>query len=260
MRANLRELYNYRELLAMIAARDIKVRYKQSVMGFFWAVLMPVLIVASGVLVRYGYAMASHKPLDVADLISVATKSVPWAFLVSAIKFSSQSLTGNQNLVTKVYFPKEIFPIASVLSQLFDLLIASSVLALLFVVARSGLNTQLFWALPLLGIMIILAVGIGLLVSAGSLFFRDVKYIVEVFLTFAIFFTPVFYDVKMFGQKGWWLMLNPAAPILEGFSSIVRGQAPDWHWLLYSFTFAILTLIFSYDLFKSIEPEFAQSI
>jgi hypothetical protein len=96
MRANLRELYNYRELLVMIAARDIKVRYKQSVMGFFWAVLMPGLIVASGVLVRYGYAIASHKRLDVADLISVATKSIPWAFLVSAIKFSSQSLIGNQ--------------------------------------------------------------------------------------------------------------------------------------------------------------------
>ena len=260
MKEQLQELYNFRELLVMIAARDIKVRYKQSVMGFFWAVLMPALIVASGVLVRYGYSIAAHKPLDVVDLISVATKSVPWAFLVSAIKFSSQSLIGNQNLVTKIYFPKEIFPLASVLSQLFDLLIASSVLLLLFVVTRFGLNLQLFWALPLLAIMILLAIGIGLLVSAGSLFFRDVKYIVEVFLTFAIFFTPVFYDVKMFGDKGWWLLLNPAAPILEGFSSIVRSQRPDWHWLFYSSSFAILTLVLSYRLFKKVEPEFAQSI
>ena len=260
MRAELKELYKFRQLLVMIAARDIKVRYKQSVMGFFWAVLMPALIVASGVLVRYGYAIASHKPLNVVDLISVATKSVPWAFLVSAIKFSSQSLIGNQNLVTRVYFPKEIFPIASVLSQLFDLLIASSVLVTLLVIVRFSLNAQVFWVVPLLGITIILAVGIGLLVSAGSLFFRDVKYIVEVFLTFAIFFTPVFYDVKMLGQRGWWLLLNPMAPILEGFSSIVRGQRPDWHWIFYSFTFAILTLIFSYTLFKKIEPEFAESI
>jgi|HubBroStandDraft_5_1064220.scaffolds.fasta_scaffold166607_2 lipopolysaccharide transport system permease protein len=260
MRANLRELYNYRELLVMIAARDIKVRYKQSVMGFFWAVLMPGLIVASGVLVRYGYAIASHKRLDVADLISVATKSIPWAFLVSAIKFSSQSLIGNQNLVTKIYFPKEIFPIASVLSQLFDLLVAGFVLAALFVFVRFSFSAQLLWALPLLGITFILAVGIGLLVSAGSLFFRDVKYVVEIFLTFAIFFTPVFYDVKMFGQKGWWLLLNPVAPILEGFSSIVRGQRPDWHWVFYSSIFAILLLIFSYTLFKRVEPRFAESI
>ncbi len=260
MREELRELYKYRELLIMIAARDIKVRYKQSVMGFFWAILMPALIVASGVLVRYGYAFASHKPFDQLDLMSVATKSVPWAFLVTAIKFSSQSLIGNQNLVTKVYFPKEIFPIASVLSQLFDLLIATSVLFALFVIVRFGLNVQFLWAVPLMGIVIILAVGIGLLVSAGCLFFRDVKYIVEVFLTFAIFFTPVFYDVAMFGRKGWWLLLNPVAPILEGFSSIVRGQRPDWHWLSYSLGFAVLMLVFSYGLFKKLEPGFAESI
>ena len=260
MREHLQELYIFRRLLVMIAARDIKVRYKQSVMGLFWAVLMPALIVASGVLVRYGFAIASKKPLDATDLISVATKAVPWAFLVSAIKFSSQSLIGNPSLVTKVYFPKEIFPIASVLSQLFDLLVASAVLVILLVVLRFSLNAQLFWVVPLLAITIILAVGIGLLVSAGSLFFRDVKYIVEVFLTFAIFFTPVFYDVKMFGQKGWWLLLNPVAPILEGFSSVVHGHRPDWHWLFYSFAFALLTLMFSYTLFKKVEPEFAQSI
>jgi lipopolysaccharide transport system permease protein len=258
--AELQELYKFRRLLVMIAARDIKVRYKQSVMGLFWAVLMPALIVASGVLVRYGLAIASKKPLDLADLVGVATKSIPWAFLVSAIKFSSQSLIGNTNLVTKVYFPKEIFPIASVLSQLFDLFVASIVLLTMLVALRFSFSAQMFWVVPLLGITVLQAIGIGLLVSAGSLFFRDVKYIVEVFLTFAIFFTPVFYDVKMFGQKGWWLLLNPVAPILEGFSSIVRGQRPEWYWIMYSFTFGLLTLIVSYTLFKKIEPEFAQNI
>ena len=80
MRTQLRELYKYRELLYMIVVRDIKVRYKQSVMGFLWAILMPVLIVSAGVLVRYAYGIASHKPLAMADVVSVATKSIPWAF------------------------------------------------------------------------------------------------------------------------------------------------------------------------------------
>jgi lipopolysaccharide transport system permease protein len=260
MKTNLRELYNYRELLVMIAVRDIKVRYKQSLMGFLWAILMPLLIVCSGILVRYAYAIASHKPLNVVDLVTVATKSVPWAFLVSSIKFSSQSLIGNPSLVTKVYFPKEIFPIAAVLSQLFDLFIAGSVLVILLAVAKVSLSLQLLWAGPLLAIMIMLAVGIGLLVSAGTLFFRDVKYVVEVFLSFAIFFTPVFYEVSMFGQKGRWLLLNPVAPILEGFSSIMRDQTLDWNWLFYSLTFATLTVLFAYVLFKKIEPSFAESI
>jgi len=222
MRAELSELYKYRELLVILAARDVKVRYKQSLMGFLWAILMPLLIVASGVLVRYAYAISSHKALDLADVVTVATKSVPWAFLVSSIRFSCQSMITNQNLVTKIYFPKEIFPIAAVLSQLFDLCIAGSTLAILLIVAKSGFSLQLLWAAPLMLILIVLAIGIGLLVSAGSLFFRDVKYMVEVFVTFAIFFTPVFYDVAMFGQKGRWLLLNPVAPLLEG--SDLRGS------------------------------------
>lgn len=260
MREELRELYRYRELLFIIAARDIKVRYRQSIMGFFWAILMPMLIVAAGIVVRYGYAIASKRPLDMVDIATVATKSIPWAFLVSSIKFSCQSLISNPSLVTKVYFPKEIFPMAAVLAQLFDLVTASSVLVFLLVLAKMGGSLQLLWVVPLLLILIVLAVGVGLLVSAGSLFFRDVKYLVEVFLTFGIFFTPVFYDVTMFGPKGRWLMLNPVAPLLEGFSSIVQGRAPDLRWTAYSFVFATLTALLAYVLFKKIEPAFAESI
>ena len=260
MREELRELYQYRDLLAMLAIRDIKVRYKQSIMGFLWAILLPILIIASGIVVRYGYAFASKKPLDLADVLDVATKSVPWAFFVSSIRFSCQSLTGNPNLVTKVYFPKEVFPIGAVVSQLFDLFISSALLIVLFVVAKVGLTFQLLWAAPLLAILIMMAVGIGLLVSAGSLFYRDVRYIVDVFLNFAIFFTPVFYSVRMFGQKGRWLMLNPVAPILEAFSSLTRGQTPDWNWVFYSLAFGSLTLFFAYSLFKKVEPSFAENL
>jgi lipopolysaccharide transport system permease protein len=260
MRTQLRELYKYRELLVMIAIRDIKVRYKQSLMGFLWAILMPLLIVSAGILVRYTFAIASHKTLDRQDILSVAIKSVPWAFLVASVRFSCQSLIINPNLVTKVYFPKEVFPMAAVLAQLFDLSIAGSVLILLLAVFKVGLSLQLLWVGPLMVILIILAVGIGLLVSAGSLFYRDVKYLVEVFLTFAIFFTPVFYDVSMLGAKGRWLLLNPVSPILEGFSSIARGQAPHWGWIYYSIVFSTLLVVGAYILFKKVEPSFAESI
>lgn len=261
MITKLRELYSYRELLFMIIIRDIKVRYKQSLMGFFWAVLMPMLIVLAGIMVRYAYAVASHNPFSTTDFATIAIRSVPWAFLVSSIRFSCQSLTGgNQNLVTKVYFPKEILPIASVLSQLFDLFIASIVLLLLMIATKTGLNFQTVWFVPLLGILILLALGIGLLVSAGNLFFRDVRYIVEIFLTFAIFFTPVFYDVSMFGEQGRWLLLNPVAPLMEGFSSIVRGQTPNWWWAAYSLAFGALLGVLAYSLFKKLEPAFAESI
>jgi ABC-type polysaccharide/polyol phosphate export permease len=255
------ELYKYRELLYMLVYRDIKVRYKQSVMGFLWAILMPVLIVMSGVVVRYAYAVLSGKPLHTADIVSVAVKSLPWAFLVSSIRFGCFSLLGNYNLVTKIYFPKEIFPISAVLASLFDFFVASGALVILLLITRIGWSAYLLWIPLLLLTMVALATGIGMLVSAASLFFRDVKYIVEVLLTFGIFFTPVFFDARMLGAKGKWLMLNPVAPILDGLSlCIARQQSPNLHWLAYSFGFAMVMLLGGYSFFKHLEPAFAESI
>ncbi len=261
MREELRELNKYRELLLMITYRDIRVRYKQSVMGFMWAVLMPILIVMSGVVVRYAYALAAHTPLRAADISSVAVKSLPWAFLVSSIRFSCLSLVNNKDLVTKIYFPKEIFPIGAVMASLFDFLVASCALLVFLVVVRVGFGLNLLWIPVLLLTMILMAIGVGMVVSAASLFFRDVKFIVEVFLTFGIFFTPVFYDVSMLGAKGKWLLLNPVSPLLEAFSAcIARQQSPNLPWLIYSLGFAVVSLLGGYVFFKHLEPAFAESI
>lgn len=261
MKEDLRELYKYRELLYMITYRDIKVRYKQSIMGFFWAILMPILIVMSGIVVRYAYAMVAHAPLKTADIAGVAIKSVPWAFLVSSIRFTCNSLTGNRELVTKIYFPKEIFPMAAVLACLFDFLVASVALVIFLGLTHVGVSIYLLWVPVLLGTLIVLATGIGMLVSAASLFFRDVKYIVEVFLTFGIFFTPVFYDVRMFGDRGKYLMLNPVAPLLDGLSTcIVHHESPDLHWFLYSLAFSLASFLSGFVLFKHLQPMFAESI
>jgi len=261
MKAELRELYKYRELLYMITYRDVKVRYKQSVMGFLWAVLMPILIVASGIVVRYAYAMVAHAPLKTADIASVAIKAVPWAFIVASIRFSCNSLTNNRDLVVKIYFPKEIFPMAAVLACFFDFVVASSALVIFLVVSKIGISIYLLWVPLLLATLIILCLGIGMIVSAASLFFRDVKYIVEVFLTFGIFFTPVFYDVRMFGERGKWLLLNPVAPLLDGLSTaIAHHQSPNVEWYLYSLAFGLCAFLGGFILFKGLEPAFAESI
>lgn len=261
MLSELKELLKYRELLYMITYRDIKVRYKQSVMGFLWAILMPILIVMSGVVVRYGYAVVSHAPLKAADIASVAIKSVPWAFIVSSIRFTCNSLFGNRDLVVKIYFPKEIFPMAAVLACLFDLLVAASALLILLFVVEVGWSIYLLWVPVLIATTILFCIGIGLLAAAASLFFRDVKYIVEVFLTFGIFFTPVFYETRMFGDRGKWLMLNPVAPLLDGLSTcIVRHQSPELLWFLYSVGFSVSVFVGGFYLFKHLEPAFAESI
>jgi lipopolysaccharide transport system permease protein len=261
MKQELQELYRYRELLYMIAYRDIKVRYKQSIMGFLWAILMPILIVASGIVVRYAYALVGHAPLKTTDIADVAVKSVPWAFIVSSIRFSLNSLTGNRDLVVKIYFPKEIFPMAAVLACFFDFVVATTALIIFLVVAKIGVSIYLLWVPVLLATMIMMCLGVGMLASAASLFFRDVKYIVEIFLTFGIFFTPVFYDVRMFGDRGKLLLLNPIAPLLEGLSaSVVHHQSPDLQWYLYSLVFSLSVFLSGFVLFKNLEPSFAESI
>jgi ABC-type polysaccharide/polyol phosphate export permease len=211
--------------------------------------------------VRYAYALASHSTLRSVDIASVAVKSLPWAFLVSSVRFACLSLINNKELVTKIYFPKEIFPLAAVMASFFDLAVASIALVIFLTAIENGVGPSLFWV-PLLAVStILLALGIGLIVSAASLFFRDVKFIVEVFLTFGVFFTPVFYDVSMFGSKGKWLLLNPASPILDGFSAcITRHQAPNLPWLAYSVAVATVSVLGGYVFFKHLEPAFAESI
>jgi ABC-type polysaccharide/polyol phosphate export permease len=245
----------------MLVWREMKVKYKQSVMGFLWAILMPALIVSAGVIVKYAYASLAGKPLQMTDVISVGVRSVPWAFFVSSIRFASTSLVSNANLVTKIYMPRVIFPIAAVLSQLIDLAIATAVLVVFLAFSGAHVGIQLLWVPALLAILVLLVMGIAIFLSAAALFLRDVKYIVEVIMTFAIFFTPVFYDVSMLGKWAHILMLNPVAPVLEGISAAVLGRPmPAGGWLLYSAMASVICFIGAFAFFKRTEPYFAESV
>jgi ABC-type polysaccharide/polyol phosphate export permease len=122
-------------------------------------------------------------------------------------------------------------------------------------------SVMLLWVPVLIGLLLLLVTGLGVALSAANLFFRDVKYIVEVLLTFAIFFTPVIYDVDMFGEWKFWLLLNPIAPILEGLRSAVVLQAtPDLHWLGYSAAISVVVFAGGWRLFQRLEPIFADRI
>src|SRR5206468_4463143 len=124
-----------------------------------------------------------------------------------------------------------------------------------------GWSSSLAWAPLLLLTLVLLVTGIGMMAAAASLYFRDVKFLVEVFLTFGIFFTPVFFDVSMLGDKGKWLLLNPISPLLDGFSACVaRHQSPDLRWFGYSLACAVVAFLGGYIFFKHLEPGFAESI
>lgn len=256
-----RELIRYRELLYMIVWRDIRIKYKQSIMGVMWAVFMPMVVVSAGMVVRYGFSVISNEPIQISDFALVSVKSVPWAFFVASIRFAANSLIGNANLVTKIYFPRTVFPLAAIISQLFDFIIASGILIILLTAMRVGVDLTLLWVPPLVCFLVLFVSGLGVLLAAANLFFRDVKYLVEIILTFAIFITPVFYEVSLFGKWATVLMLNPIAPILEGLSSsIVYQKSPDLGWVLYSMLVSVGIFLFSFFIFRKLEPLFAERI
>src|SRR3954466_12127366 len=116
----LQELLSNRELLYMITWREIRIRYKQSVMGLLWAILMPVIITSAGVVVRIAASKVSGRPITSSDIGGIRLKALSWAFFVSALRFGTMSLTGNSSLVTKIRFPRLIFPLSAVLTALFD--------------------------------------------------------------------------------------------------------------------------------------------
>ena len=163
--------------------------------------------------------------------------------------------------MTKIYLPRLVFPLAAVFSQLLDFLIAAAVVFLVLVFAGTGWSIQLLWLPLIVGTLILLTTALAVIFSAASLFFRDVKYIVEVLLTFAIFFTPVFYDSALLGSWARWLLANPVSPLLEATASIViLHQSPSFIWLGYSIAIAASLFIVAINTFKRLDPYFAECI
>lgn len=258
---SVRDVIRFRDLLYMLTWRDICIRYKQSILGVLWAILMPMVIVLAGVVVKLAMAQVSGTEINKRDLALVTVKAVPWAFFVACIRFSANSLVGNSNLVTKVNFPKVILPLAAIFSLFFDFLIASGIAAVVLLCLGMGIGWAVLW-LPLLVLLLVaLVTGLCIFLAAAGLFLRDVKYLVEILVTFAIFFTPVFYELSTFKEWGNVLLLNPVAPILESIGAVlVDHSAPSMAWVGYSAAVTFLVLIGAYAFFRKFEPAFAECI
>jgi len=272
------EVWDHRDLLEQLALRDIKLRYKQAAMGFMWAVFMPCLIVLSGLIIRYAMARIAGQTLVASDVANIAVKGVGWAFFVGALGFATASLVGNSSLVTKIYFPREVLPLSAVAAQSFDTTIGLGTLLVLLPFLGVRAHMSLLWVPALLALLVVFTTAASLFLSCANLFYRDVKYIVQIVLMFGIFFTPVFFEPSMLGTRGAHLaMLNPMTGILEGLRiTIVAGQdlsrpittlvhgveTPMWEpWeLVYSAVWAIGGLLGATAMFRRLQPLFAEFI
>lgn len=254
-------MIEYQDLTMMLTLRDLRVRYKQAAMGFLWAIFMPIVAVLAGVLIKKAMAVVSQQALDSRGIISLSVKVLPWTFFISSIRFCVQALVGNSSLVTKIYFPRAVLVLSSILACLFDFGVAVVVLMFLLIFFNVGVSIYLLW-LPLLILLLVLyTFGLGLLLSAANLFYRDIKYVVEIILMFGIFFTPVFYSAEAFGRWKPLMLLNPLGSILEEIDKVVVfHQMPDMLWMTYATVTCIGTFFIGMIVFHNSEPYFAENI
>ena len=269
------DLVRYRELLYELTVRDLRIRYKQSVMGVLWAILTPLVVVLAGAIVKIAFASMAGRSVAPVELAGLAVKSIGWTFFVGALAFGTASLTANLALVTKVYFPRELLPLSATITQAVDSCIGAVALMVLFPVYGLGYATGAGWLLLTALLLLMLTLAAALFAACANVYFRDVKHVVQLVTSFGIFFTPVFFDLEAFGSRGARLFaLNPLTGLLEGARlAIVAGhdlRAPLFNsagtvvwspmFLAYSAAWAIVGLALSCLLFRRASARFADFV
>jgi len=253
------DLWRYRELLYFLTWRDIKVRYKQTILGAAWAILQPLLtmLVFSVIFGQLAKLPSEGIPYP----IFTYTALLPWQLFAFALTNSSNSLVGSQNLVSKVYFPRLVIPIASVLPGLVDFAISFAVL----------LGMMLYFQIPLTGRVLVLpvflllalatALGVGLWLSALNVEYRDIRYVVPFLTMFWQYATPVAYSSSLIPER-WRLLygLNPMTGVVEGFRWALLGKGDVGGLLWISIIIIILLVITGLLYFKRMETTFADVI
>jgi lipopolysaccharide transport system permease protein len=256
----LRELWQYRELLYFLTWRDIKVRYKQTALGAAWAILQPVfmMVIFSLFFGRLGKIPSNGVPYPIFTFCAL----LPWQLFSHALIESSNSMVVNERLITKVYFPRLIVPLAAVLAGLVDFLIAFAMLIVLLIYYHIEPTWRVL-ALPLfLGLEIISALGVGLWLSALNVKYRDVRYTIMFLVQLWLFATPVAYPSSLIPEKWRPLYgLNPMAGVVEGFRwSLLGNQEAPGAMLWVSCGVVVLFLIGGLYYFRRMEDHFADIV
>jgi len=257
---HLASLYQYRDLLWLWTARQVRVRYKQSLLGVGWAILQPLALT-----VVYTLVFSQLVRVDTGGIpypIFAYAALVPWTFFASSLSFGVPSLVNNMNLVTKIYFPREVLPLASIGAAFLDFLIAWLIFGGMLAFYRIWPGVQALWVIPLLAIQVILSIAITLLGSTVIVFFRDVRFVVPLLIQVWMYATPIIYPVDLVPER-WqaYYFLNPMAGIIDGYRRVlVMGQDPHLSSLLLGTIVSLALLIVSYAVFKRAEPAFADLI
>lgn len=254
-----REQYDFRELLYQMTRRDLLLRYKQTVMGFGWAIFMPLINTAVFTVI---FTRVAPLDIDMPYPLFAYCGLLAWNFSASSFRFAVNSLTSNASLVTKVYFPREIFPISAVLVSLVDFVVGATVLVAMMIyyhVIPTGAIVALPWVLA---VHVMFTLSVSLILAMANLFYRDVKYLFELVLTIWMFVSAVLYPVSQVGgMMGKVMAINPLTPIFEGYRDVLlRGRVPDPSAFLVTTIASAILLVVAWVIFHRAEYAFAENV
>ena len=256
----LRELWQYRDLFLTLTVHRIKVRYKQSVLGLAWAILQPLSLMLIYTVI---FSVIAKVPSEgVPYSVFAYAALLPWTFFSSSLTNATQGLVSHSQLVTKVYFAREILPLTYVSAALFDFAVATTFLIALFFYYGVGLTSYALLGIPILVLLIALATAFSLFLSAMQVKFRDIGVAMPLLLQLWMFSTPVVYPLSAVPQRyrGFYI-LNPLVGVIENFRRVVlQGVEPDYQSLAVSAIVAAILLPLTYLYFKRVEATMADVI
>ena len=256
---DLRELWAYRELFQVLVGRDIKVRYKQTVLGIAWAVIQPIctMIIFSVIFGNFAKIPSDGYPYPV----FVYAALLPWGLFSTAVSTSANSMIGSSHLISKVYFPRILIPVSSVGASLVDFSISMLILFCLMLFFGVAFSFKLLLLPVLIIALLITALGVGIFLSALTVSYRDFRYVVPFMIQIWMYITPVIYPLSLVPEKWQWLcFLNPMTGVIEASRAIFLGTELNVFGLLFSIVFGMSMLFFSILYFKRVEKRFADVI
>ena len=254
------KLYGHQDLLISWIMRTIRARYKQSLLGGVWAILQPLATV-----VIFTIIFTFVVPIDTQGIpyaVFSYCAMVPWIFLTTSITDMVDSLVANTNLVTKIYFPREVLPLAALVARLLDFSIASIILLLLMLYYQIPVFTVNWLYLPvILIVQLLLMLGIGFIGAALNVFYRDVRHIVVLTSQLWLYATPIIYPVTLVPERFRLVyFINPMAGIIESYRAVLIRDVAPTPYLLLSAGVAIITFCVGYWFFKQVEFQFADIV
>ena len=254
-----RELWHYRELLRFLVVRDIKVRYKQTVLGGLWAILQPFM---NMVVFTIFFGHLAKIPSDGLPYpIFVYTALLPWQFFSNGIGSSGNSLVANSNLISKVYFPRMIIPAASLGAGCLDFIIAFVLLLAMMIYYGIFPGGAIFLFPFLMALVALAALGVGMILAALNVAYRDFRYVIPFLVQFWLFATPVIYPASLVPHQWRWLInLNPMAGLITGIRSSLLNLPVSWSDIWLSGTISVGLFVIGIVYFKKMERRFADII